>query len=121
MTSVLFTCGDEYVKKPTLREFMLSNFGEKLPNQFHIVTIWLPGKYPNLVFETERFRAILYPNDVSYENVCSGINDLIDKSIGLAVRPDRGKEGKFDLVAMPKERPTYEPIGGTGFKVNYGK
>ena len=119
MSNVLFSISDEREKLPTLRNFLKSNGKRKLPSVFPVTIVWLPSKYPNFVFETERFRAIVYKGNPLYESLSESIEGIILGGPGLGISPDIAKPGKFDIVSLDNENPTVEPIGEYGWRITY--
>lgn len=119
MSDVLFACSDEREPVPTLRQW-LKTIGKRKVADIHIVVkVWKPGKYKSIVFETERFRAVLYDSSPVYKAVADKLDDLCGGDYALAIRPDRDKPGSFEIVRRDNEKPTVRAIGEFGYEFTF--
>ena len=119
MPNELFSITGERKKLPTLRMFLKSNGDRKLPQIFPVFTVWKPSQYGTIVFETERFRAIVYEGDSVYEQLSQNLENIVWESSGLGVSPDIDNPGRFSLVSLDREDPWVTTLGEYGWKLNY--
>lgn len=116
----LFNVSGERESVPTLREFLKSNGSKRLAKVYPVMVIWKPSRYPNIVFQTERFRAIVYKGDSAYEAILSRLDELTLNGTGLGISPDSNKPGQFTVSVLDGESVHYEDINGLGWRANYG-
>lgn len=119
MSNVLFDVSTEREKLPTLREFLKHRGKRKIASVYPVYVVWRPGKYPNIVFETDSFRAIIYKGNEVYEAVSGQLDTLVFESPGLGIKPDIDNPGKFSIVSLPNESPAIDPIGEYGYRFVY--
>lgn len=119
MSTVLFNGSDERIQLPTLRNWIKSQGNKKIAQSYIVNTIWFPTKFPNIVFETERFRALVYNGNPQYEAIRGFVLEYDGTVGGLAVSPNREEPGKFELIALDKEKPSVEFIGEFGLRIKY--
>lgn len=119
MSNVLFDVSDERESLPTLRQWLKSIGKRKVAELHPVIKVWKPGKYKSIVFETERFRAILYDGNVLYNQVAERLDEMCGGDYGLAIRPNRDKPGHFSIVRLDNENPDVRSIGEFGYEFNY--
>lgn len=119
MSNVLFDVDNEREKLPTLREFLKSRGKRKIAEVYPIYTVWRPGKYPTVVFETDSFRAIVYGGNSLYKSIADGLDALVYETGGLGIKPNLDNPGTFSIVSLPNEHPAIEPIGEFGYRFVY--
>lgn len=119
MSNVLFNVSDERQPLPTLRQWVNSLGKRKMAELHPVVKVWKPGKYKSIVFETERFRAVLYDGNVLYNEVSSRLDEICTAGYGLGIAPNRDEPGKFLIVSMDNESPTVRSIGEFGYEFSY--
>lgn len=119
MSNVLFNVSDEREKLPTLRQWLKERGKRKIAQVYPVMLIWLPTKYPNIVFETDSFRAILYSGNPAYKPVCDAIDGLVSAGTGLGISVDRDNPGVFAIVSLDNESPSIESISDVGWRYVY--
>lgn len=119
MVNVLFDVSEEREKLPTLRQWLKSIGKRKIASVYPVNIVWKPSTYPNVVFETDVFRAIVYKGNPIYEKLASGLDDLCLGDAGLGISLSPARDGKFQIVSLDNERPLVESIGEFGYRFTY--
>lgn len=117
--NVLFDVDDKREPKPTLRQWLNTNGKRKLAQQYPVLKVWKPGKYQSIVFETDRFRAILYDGNPLFGKVAKELDAMCSGAYGLAISVNERDPGSFKIVAMDNENPTVRSIGEFGYEFFY--
>lgn len=119
MSNVLFDVSDERKPLPTLRQWVNSLGKRKMAQLYPVVKVWKPGKYKNIVFETDAFRAVLYDGNVLYPEISKRLDEICSGEFGLAIAPMRDEPGRFEIHRMDNECPTVRFIGEFGYQFEY--
>lgn len=119
MSNVLFVITDERKPLPTLRQWIIALGRGKMAQRHTVLKVWKPGKYKSIVFETERYRAILYDGNVLYNQVAERLDEICGGEYGLAIAPNRDKPGDFQIIRLDNENPNVRSIGEFGYEFEY--
>ena len=119
MPNVLFDVPDERKSLPTLRQWITALGRSKMAQRHTVLKVWKPGKYQSIVFETDRYRAVLYSGNPVFKQVAERLDDICSEGYGLAIAPTRDKPGEFQIISLDDENPTVRAIGEFGYEFQY--
>lgn len=102
-------------KLPTLRQYLKTVGKKKIPDSFPVFLIWLPGKFENYTFQTERFRAQVPKGTPLYGLITHLLSEceINEKTFAISI-VDR-EAATFKIVPC-NEQGVWEYIGESGLK-----
>ena len=84
-----------------------------------VTLIWLPGKFSNFTFETERFR-VRVKTDSELGTALEGIiEQLINAEPALAISDIDRASGSFSITTLDTEQVRWIPLGSSGYRIEH--